>query len=765
MKAVVYLMQVSACTGIFYLFYYLFLRRLTFFKLNRWYLLATLLFSFVIPAITIPVSPAQASAIMRPAIYAQQAQRVIEPLPVVVNNRSIPVPQINWMLVIRYVYLVMALISITHLLISLALFFWRMRNEELLQIGNIKILKADKVIGNSSFLNVIFINDEGLEPYEVKQIIAHEMLHVSLMHSADRLIARLIQVILWFNPFAYLYIRAIEENHEFEVDRIAANEDDKGIYAQLLFKLASSGQDYLFHGFSKVPIKKRIAMLFNQPTKNMKKIIYVFMLPLVVISCLAFANLKKDASGIKNNIKNSGTVQPQKEKLSKRAGFEKMGEELKAFTAYLKTDEAKERKQFSRSLISKTIVVKITGERNYKTLLQYDRRGIFGQYNGHEFLIETSYGQEKQLSGLLKPGDEITVNVFEAGMGWGKGAPIDITPAYVIKNSQKIFQLAEADKIPAYPFLSEANQVHYAEGQVSDMVKYANGKWKSALLETVNGYKFNLSFKPNAPDMAAIADGDHVRLRFVNEVKTGAKQYKINEWVSISNNMNDYGIKNPELFNTYYADAPKVNTVQNILKEDTLRTTPIKYGPNGQPIRFAQKDAPQSLLDEYTDILKKSNLPYKKGDQINLQPVFSAADRERLKALYIQMSRKQQLQQYVRVVPRFGIYTKHGSPTQQQLITWQHSVNYLIRMNGKEITNSELSKYKLSDLDFGGVGHIFYTKNINNKNAVINKRPTYCVELNTNEYVANCIKQQQANTAWRMDSWGKGHELLVMENW
>jgi hypothetical protein len=42
MNAVVYLFQVSACMGIFYLFYYLLLSRYTFFTINRWYLIVTL---------------------------------------------------------------------------------------------------------------------------------------------------------------------------------------------------------------------------------------------------------------------------------------------------------------------------------------------------------------------------------------------------------------------------------------------------------------------------------------------------------------------------------------------------------------------------------------------------------------------------------------------------------------------------------------------------------------------------------------------------
>jgi hypothetical protein len=176
-------------------------------------------------------------------------------------------------------YVVIAVASGIHLLFTLLVFFRRSRAERLLQIGNVKVLKGNSKQGNSSFLNVIFVNDDELEPGEVTQIIAHEMLHVKLLHSADRIIARLVQIVLWFNPFAYCYIRSIEENHEFEVDRIVAGNADKSIYATLLFKLSVSGQSYLMHSFSKVPLKSRIAMLFNKPTSNMKKMIYVLIVP------------------------------------------------------------------------------------------------------------------------------------------------------------------------------------------------------------------------------------------------------------------------------------------------------------------------------------------------------------------------------------------------------------------------------------------------------------------------------------------------------
>ena len=53
MEWLIYLSKVSACTAPFYLIYHFFLQKLTFFSVNRVYLLSTLLLRFVIPVLQI----------------------------------------------------------------------------------------------------------------------------------------------------------------------------------------------------------------------------------------------------------------------------------------------------------------------------------------------------------------------------------------------------------------------------------------------------------------------------------------------------------------------------------------------------------------------------------------------------------------------------------------------------------------------------------------------------------------------------------------
>lgn len=292
MQSIMYMWQVSACMGIFYGFYFLLLRRLTFFTINRWYLLATLMLSFVIPLLTITVHEKTAPAVIQKVVIVNQA------LPSSGSQLIAPVKQVNpsidWIQLMEIAYLIVAAILFVKLVITIARFFYRLKNASVTTIAGVKVVKGANGISNGSFFNYIILNHEDLTDQQVEQVMEHELLHVKHLHSVDRMIVRLAQVVLWFNPFVYRYAQAIEENHEFEVDYEIGGRADKSNYADMLLHLSVNNQDILFNSFSKVPLKRRITMLFTRPTNHMKKVIYLLVLPVVMISCLAFARFKNE---------------------------------------------------------------------------------------------------------------------------------------------------------------------------------------------------------------------------------------------------------------------------------------------------------------------------------------------------------------------------------------------------------------------------------------------------------------------------------------
>ncbi|MGI4022011.1 MAG: M56 family metallopeptidase [Janthinobacterium lividum] len=762
--------------------------------------MASLFTSFIIPKLTIPVNPGQQQiAVVRQVFYVNTLQTV--PLDVAdFQNTTVVTKPVDWMLLLKVFYCLAVTALTFHLIITLIIFFKKLKGKQISKVGHVNILRGDKKLNNGSFFNYIFLNDQELSADKMQQIIAHEMLHVKLYHSVDRLLVKIAQVILWFNPFIYFYAKSIEVNHEFEVDRAIANSTDKKIYADLLVHLSVTNQGMLYHSFSKIPLKKRITMLFNKPSAKMKKVIYVLILPVVLLSCLAFARLKRDQPEIKISAIKSieklginplvvidGKIYPkdilykigpkcikvsaiwspnpytkrqgiiikdgyveittnegrityltkfEKENLIKersipegqfytrlrlhdlekggyldkiviqqkaagmsanlqvngKAGFlidnklyseaqiknlhqsiiaslsassgvgpaglerfksitandydiifywdssikadttkyrqklKRSPEQIKGeadFKAYRQTDDFKQKEKLARDIEGKVVTVKIKAivdKANVKDLDvlntggNHKMQGFTVSYNGNDYFMRTKYGQEKQLNSLLKVGDEITMKIF--GSAFGPNSPIIIGPAFVYKNNIKIFQLAEAGKIPDYPFLYESNKVRFADGQVTHIQKYPNGKWKSAILEIVNGYKFNLNFKQTAPDFTNIEESDHVRFRFIHEVKTGAKTYQINDWVSVSNNLKDYGIKNPDFFYKFYETIKPVN--QEI--EPNFKVTKLYYQTPENMLSSLKKDQPNS----YVSVGKTINMHTLKNEQERVYKFLSA---------------------------------------------------------------------------------------------------------------------------------------------
>ncbi|MBC8053323.1 MAG: M56 family metallopeptidase [Sphingobacteriaceae bacterium] len=249
----------------------------------------TLGLSFIIPCITlpaenIPVQPVFHQITDQPVDYGSN-----DPTITIMAEAPESGTPINWDQKLHAFYLLATALLMLHFVVSLVIFFLRLRNQQIEKIGKIRLVKSSSGVSNGSFLNYIFLSDTTISKLEAEQILAHEIEHVKRYHSIDKLFARAVQIVLWFNPFSYFYSKAIEENHEFEVDRAISQNADKQLYAELIFKLSTGTNGEFFNHFSKFPLRTRLNMLFAKPSNKIKKLIYLLVLPLTVASLLAFA--------------------------------------------------------------------------------------------------------------------------------------------------------------------------------------------------------------------------------------------------------------------------------------------------------------------------------------------------------------------------------------------------------------------------------------------------------------------------------------------
>ena len=129
-----------------------------------------------------------------------------------------------------------------------------------------------------SFGKHIVLGRNGFNPTEMQQLIGHEMVHVRQRHTLDLLLCEVVKVILWFNPFIYLYQRELKRVHEYQADNAMLATDNGAAYAELFYHQVS-GKPYSAIGntFDYSLVKKRIAMMARRRSRHGG------LLPLVVL--------------------------------------------------------------------------------------------------------------------------------------------------------------------------------------------------------------------------------------------------------------------------------------------------------------------------------------------------------------------------------------------------------------------------------------------------------------------------------------------------
>jgi N-acetylmuramoyl-L-alanine amidase len=287
----IYLLKVSACTVIFFAVYQLLLAKLTFFNLNRVYLLLMLVLSFSIPAITIENHHEVMVANQEiPSKIAYSNDGFVEQDGVDVGNAINNT--INWDRLLMYGYCAILAILVFRMLFMMARIQIQLRKHVMDKNGAVILVDKKSGIKNCSFFNQIIV-DSSLLSNEKDLVIKHESVHVEQLHAFDKLLVNLVTAILWFNPVIYFWRNAIDHNHEFLADRETSKVADKKVYASLLLNLAMPAKNLAINSFSKLPLKNRIMMLYKEPNVKLQKLAYLAIIPVLLICCMAFVNRKE----------------------------------------------------------------------------------------------------------------------------------------------------------------------------------------------------------------------------------------------------------------------------------------------------------------------------------------------------------------------------------------------------------------------------------------------------------------------------------------
>lgn len=272
-----YFLEVNIAIALFYLFYRLFFAGDTFWKTRRYYMLFSILLSFVYPFLSVE--------------SWLQKQEPVQKL--IVDYATLPEFTVTAVRETSVFSLGNILMAIYGLVVLILLVRFILQLTSILRIrlhGTVKIVQDTRIIAIEkeitpfSFFGSVFMNPELHNEHETKEILAHELTHVRQGHSFDVLVSELLTIILWLNPATWLLKREIRQNLEFLADnKVIESGFDSQTYQYHLLQLSYQTPEHkLGNKFNVSPLKKRIIMMNQKKSAKASLLKYSLIVPLAL---------------------------------------------------------------------------------------------------------------------------------------------------------------------------------------------------------------------------------------------------------------------------------------------------------------------------------------------------------------------------------------------------------------------------------------------------------------------------------------------------
>ncbi|WP_198551051.1 M56/M15 family metallopeptidase [Olleya sp. 1-3] len=193
-----------------------------------------------------------------------------------------------------YIYLVITLFFIFRFLNNI-LKVYNLTRTNYERLGSLKLIKSNDSDLVSSFFNYMFINENHtLTNTEYLSVLKHETIHSKQLHSIDIILSELFICTFWFNPFIWLYKKAILQNHEFIADEVSVLSGiDIENYSNTIINLGK--QDYripLTSGFNFIQIKNRIIMLHQTKSSVLNQALKISVVLILFAGIFVFSSYK-----------------------------------------------------------------------------------------------------------------------------------------------------------------------------------------------------------------------------------------------------------------------------------------------------------------------------------------------------------------------------------------------------------------------------------------------------------------------------------------
>jgi hypothetical protein len=274
-----YLLKSMILSGIFFGYYTLFLKNTIYHAYNRFYLLASMALSLVIPCFHLSMFTISEEAL--PAAQVLTYLTTLSQVPVSQPTIAWEIMAMGFVSVLFVVYLAYSIVRI----------YLLKKKNPVTKMGEFDFIETELEEAPFSFFNNLFWKKSiSIEDEAGRKILQHELAHIRQNHSMDRLFSQTICAIFWMNPLNWIMQKELQNIHEFIADRDAVGSGEVDAFAKMLLQ-TYYGNHFLnpSHSFYYSSIKRRIIMLTTSKSPTYAYLRKVAVLPMLAITLVIFS--------------------------------------------------------------------------------------------------------------------------------------------------------------------------------------------------------------------------------------------------------------------------------------------------------------------------------------------------------------------------------------------------------------------------------------------------------------------------------------------
>jgi len=293
-----YLVQTSVILAFFYVIYFLFLQNEKFYVEIRAYLVLSLMLTVILPFVKIPYTIIEkVEGVKKQGIELFQEPTVTNLIGTQENGG------INFYQVLLGFYLLVVFVLLIRSIIRILKIRRILKNQEIVREENTKLVILDQETPAFTFFEYVIISRTEFNDESLKNILIHEKVHANQKHWIDLVMIEALCILLWFNPFVWLFQLAIKQTHELLADDgVLARGFSIGQYqAQLINQLMGEEVIGLANNFNFSINKKRMIMMTKEKSNRNQRYKLLLMLPVVVATILFNLQITKQAVASESN--------------------------------------------------------------------------------------------------------------------------------------------------------------------------------------------------------------------------------------------------------------------------------------------------------------------------------------------------------------------------------------------------------------------------------------------------------------------------------